>query len=196
MADAVKPQGNPAVVGLAGFAITTTLLQFHNMGWGGTGTVFCAAMIVGGLMQLMAGFQEFKCGNNFGYSAFCAYGAFWMALGLIWLLADAVPAEWKHLKITPFDIGLFLVGYTIYTLFMWVAAIRIHTAMALTFTTLIFGFVGLDLVFLAGMKNLLPHHHHAFRLCLHGLLYDGCGNLCSGLRKTDSSGRQTLGQLI
>ena len=155
MADAVKPQGNPAVVGLAGFGMTTILLQFHNMGWGGTGTVFCAAMIVGGLMQLMAGFQEFKCGNNFGYSAFCAYGAFWMALGLIWLLADAVPAEWKHLKITPFDIGLFLVGYTIYTLFMWVAAIRIHTAMALTFTTLIFGFVGLDLVFLAGMKNLL-----------------------------------------
>jgi len=156
MADAVKPQGNPAVVGLAGFAITTTLLQFHNMGWGGTGTVFCAAMMVGGLMQMIAGFQEFKCGNNFGYSAFCSYGAFWMALGLIWLLADAVPKEgWGHLKITPFDIGLFLMGYTIYTLFMWVAAIRIHTAMALTFTTLVFGFVGLDLVFLAGMKNLL-----------------------------------------
>jgi len=156
MADAVKPQGNPAVVGLAGFAITTTLLQFHNMGWGGTGTVFCAAMMVGGLMQMIAGFQEFKCGNNFGYSAFCSYGAFWMALGLIWLLADAVPKEgWGHLKITPFDIGLFLLGYTIYTLFMWVAAIRIHSAMALTFTTLVFGFVGLDLVFLAGMKNLL-----------------------------------------
>lgn len=79
-----------------------------------------------------------------------------MALGLIWLLADAVPKEgWGHLKITPFDIGLFLLGYTIYTLFMWVAAIRIHSAMALTFTTLVFGFVGLDLVFLAGMKNLL-----------------------------------------
>ena len=156
MADAVKPMGNPAVVGLAGFGITTTLLQFHNMGWGGTGTVFCAAMVIGGLMQLMAGFQEFKVGNNFGYSAFCAYGAFWMALGLIWLLADAVPKEgWGHLKITGFDIGLFLLGYTIYTLFMFFAAIRIHTAMALTFTTLIIGFVGLDLVFLAGMKNLL-----------------------------------------
>ena len=38
---------------------------------------------------------------------------------------------------------------------MWFAAMRIHTAMALTFTTLLLGFVGLDLVFLAGMKNLL-----------------------------------------
>lgn len=154
MADAT-PQGNPAVVGLAGFGITTILLQFHNMGWGGTGTVFCAAMVVGGLMQMVAGFQEFKCGNNFGYSAFCAYGAFWIALGLIWLLADIVPPEFKHLKITGHDIGLFLLGYTIYTAIMWIAAMRIHTAMALTFTTLLLGFIGLDLVFLAGMKESL-----------------------------------------
>jgi succinate-acetate transporter protein len=151
MADAT-PQGNPAVVGLAGFGITTILLQFHNMGWGGTGTVFCAAMMIGGLMQMIAGFQEFKCGNNFGYSAFCAYGAFWLALGLIWFLADVVPADWNHLKITSTDIGLFLLGYTIYTFIMWIAAMRIHTAMALTFTTLLLGFIGLDLVFLAGMK--------------------------------------------
>lgn len=151
MAEAT-PQGNPAVVGLAGFGITTILLQFHNMGWGGTGTVFCAAMMVGGLMQMIAGFQEFKCGNNFGYSAFCSYGAFWLALGTIWMLADIVPPEYKHLKITGHDIGLFLLGYTIYTAIMWVAAMRIHTAMALTFTTLLLGFIGLDLVFLAGMK--------------------------------------------
>ncbi len=154
MAEAT-PQGNPAVVGLAGFGITTILLQFHNMGWGGTGTVFCAAMMVGGLMQMIAGFQEFKCGNNFGYSAFCSYGAFWLALGTIWMLADIVPPEYKHLKITGHDIGLFLLGYTIYTAIMWIAAMRIHTAMALTFTTLLLGFIGLDLVFLAGMKEQL-----------------------------------------
>jgi uncharacterized protein len=71
MAEAT-PQGNPAVVGLAFLGMTTRLLQFHNMGWGGTGTVFCAAMVVGGLMQMIAGFQEFKCGNNFGCSAFCS----------------------------------------------------------------------------------------------------------------------------
>jgi len=106
-------------------------------------------------MQLIAGFQEFKCGNNFGYSAFTAYGAFWIALGLIWLLADCVPAEWKHLKITSTDIGFFLLAYTGYTFIMWIASMRIHTAMALTFTTLLIGFIGLDLVFLAGMKNLL-----------------------------------------
>ena len=41
-------QGNPAVVGLAGFGLTTLLLQFHNLGWCGTGVVFCAALVLGG----------------------------------------------------------------------------------------------------------------------------------------------------
>jgi len=153
MAEAT-PQGNPAVVGLAGFGITTTLLQFHNLGWMGVGTVFCAAMFVGGLMQFIAGFQEFKCGNNFGYSAFCTYGAFWMALGLIWMLAD-LAGGLHHLGVNGNDIGFFLVGFTIYTAIMWVGSMRVHMAMFLTFTTLLVGFIGLDLVFLAGMKGIL-----------------------------------------
>ena len=35
---------------------------------------------------MIAGYQEFKCNNNFGYSAFVSYGAFWIALGVIFLL--------------------------------------------------------------------------------------------------------------
>ncbi len=61
--------GNPAVVGLAGFGVTTLLLQFHNLGLAGTGVVFCAALIFGGLAQMIAGYLEFKVGNNFGFSA-------------------------------------------------------------------------------------------------------------------------------
>ena len=57
-------QGNPAVVGLAGFGLTTLLLQFHNLGWCGTGVVFCAAMVLGGAAQLIAGLQEFRCGTT------------------------------------------------------------------------------------------------------------------------------------
>ncbi|QTA82853.1 Putative transporter, GPR1/FUN34/yaaH family [Desulfonema limicola] len=152
-------QGNPAVVGLAGFGLTTLLLQFHNLGWCGTGVIFCTAMMLGGGAQIIAGFQEFKCGNNFGYSAFTVYGAFWLALGLIWLISDlqaaAIPGIGSHLKITGHDIGMFLVGFTLYTLIMWFAAMRVHGMMAFTFTTLLIGFIGLDLVFLAGMKSIL-----------------------------------------
>jgi succinate-acetate transporter protein len=153
-------QGNPAVVGLAGFGLTTLLLQFHNLGWCGTGVVFCTAIILGGGAQLVAGFQEFRCGNNFGYSAFTVFGAFWIALGLIWFLLDLQSAPntfiGNHLKITPNDIGVFLVAFTLYAAIMWVASLRVSGMMAFTFTTLILGFVGLDLAFLADMKWIVP----------------------------------------
>lgn len=150
---AAPGMGNPAVVGLAGFGLTTILLQFHNLGWCGTGVIWCTAMALGGGAQLIAGFQEFKVGNNFGYSAFVTYGAFWIALALIWLLLDLKIGT--HLGVTANDIGYFLLGFTLYTVIMWVAALKIHGAMALTFTTLLIGFIGLDLVFLGGMKWLL-----------------------------------------
>ena len=81
-----KKLANPAVVGLAGFGLTTFILQLHNLGLCGTGVVLAPAFIFGGLAQLIAGFQEQKTGNSFGYSAFVSYGAFWIGLGIIWLL--------------------------------------------------------------------------------------------------------------
>lgn len=70
--------GNPAVVGLAGFGMTTLILHFHNVGWCGIGPVICMGLIFGGHAQMIAGLQEIKRGNNFEYSEFTAYGAFWI----------------------------------------------------------------------------------------------------------------------
>ncbi|ADE54422.1 acetate uptake transporter [Coraliomargarita akajimensis] len=140
MAQATDTQGNPAVVGLAGFGVTTLVLQFHNVGWCGMGPVFALALMFGGLAQLIAGFQEFKCGNNFGYSAFVAYGAFWMAFGVILICNHLDVYKSSHA-----DVGFFLIGYTVYTFIMWIPAMRIHGMMALTFTLLLIGFLLLDI---------------------------------------------------
>jgi len=140
MSNGEVEKGNPAVVGLAGFGLTTMVLQFHNVGWCGVGPVVALGLVFGGMAQMMAGFQEFKCGNNFGYSAFVSYGAFWIALGIIFLM--------NHFKIynaTTTDVGWFLVAWTLYTFIMWIAAMKIHGAMALTFTLLLIGFIMLDL---------------------------------------------------
>lgn len=140
MSSAATTSGNPAVVGLAGFGLTTMVLQFHNVGWCGVGPVLVLAFIFGGLAQMLAGFQEFKVGNNFGYSAFVSYGAFWIALGLIFLF--------NYLGIYTLsgtDVGWFLVAWTLYTAIMFVAAMRVHGAMAITFLLLLVGFILLDL---------------------------------------------------
>lgn len=154
-----QAQGNPAVVGLAGFGATTLLLQFHNLGWIGPGVVFCTAIAFGGLAQLIAGYQEFATGNNFGFCAFTAYGAFWLALAAIFLLLDlqSMPGQTfiSVLKVSPNDIGFFLLAFTFFTAILFVGSFAIHTAMFLTFLTLLLGFIGLDLVFILGMKSVM-----------------------------------------
>lgn len=131
--------GNPAVVGLAGFGLTTMVLQFHNLGWCGVGPVVALGLIFGGLAQLIAGLQEIKTGNNFGYCAFTTYGAFWIALAIIFLLN-----HFNIYKASTTDVGWFLVAFTLYTAIMFVGSMRINTALAITFLLLLVGFILLD----------------------------------------------------
>jgi len=135
-----KKMGNPAVVGLAGFGLTTLLLQFHNIGLMGLGPVVAMGFIFGGLAQMIAGFQEQKMGNNFGYSAFVAYGSFWIGLGIIFILN-----YFKIYESSTTDVGYFLLACTFYTAIMFIASLRIHKAMVITFATLLLGFALLDL---------------------------------------------------
>jgi succinate-acetate transporter protein len=136
---------NPAVVGLGGFGATTLLLQFHNLGWCSVGPVFALAMFFGGLAQFIAGFKEFKTGNNFGFAAFCTYGSFWLALGLIIL-----DGKIKLFDITSTDTGWFLVIFTILTFIYLIGAMKQNTALSVIFITLFIGFVFLDISHLGG----------------------------------------------
>lgn len=131
---------NPAVVGLAGFGLTTLMLQLHNLGLVGLGPVIWLGVVFGGLAQMLAGLQEMKTGNNFGYCAFTSYGAFWIALSAL-LLAG----HFGVFKPTTTEVGWFLVAWTLFTAILWVGSWRIHGAMAVTFTLLLAGFVLLDL---------------------------------------------------
>jgi hypothetical protein len=54
---------------------------------------------------------------------------------------------------------------------MWVASMRIHGAMAFTFTTLLLGFIGLDLVILGGMGALLKITAIDFVICAFSAWY-------------------------
>lgn len=128
--------GNPAVVGLAGFGLTTLMLQLHNIGLvAGVGPVVALGLIFGGLAQMIAGLQEYKNGNNFGYSAFTSYGAFWISLCLIF-----IGNRYKIFETTQTELGWYLVLWMGYSMIMLVGAMRIHAAMAITFLLLVIGF--------------------------------------------------------
>ncbi|MFM2484894.1 acetate uptake transporter [Celerinatantimonas yamalensis] len=146
--------GNPAAVGLGGFAMTTFMLQCHNLGWVDIGPVLWLGIFYGGLAQFVAGYFEFKVGNNFGFSAFVSYGAFWIALALYLIFgtnAELVKA-YPVLKLSSQGLGFFLVAWTIYTGIMFIASMKHNGALAFLFLTLFLGFFGLVIKELAGSQ--------------------------------------------
>jgi uncharacterized protein len=165
-ASAAPKIGNPAVVGLAGFGLTTLLLQFHNVGWMGLGPVIWVGLLFGGVAQLIAGLQEMKTGNNFGYCAFTAYGAFWISLVLMLLGNKHGIVAFDH-----HDLGMFMVAWTLFTAILWVGALRIHGAMAWTFTLLLIGFILLDLELLCGWPQLKVVAGYELMACALGAWY-------------------------
>ncbi|NOX16402.1 MAG: hypothetical protein GXP61_10365 [Epsilonproteobacteria bacterium] len=143
---------NPAAIGLAGFAMTTFILQLHNLGWVGLTPVLWIGIFYGGLAQLVAGFLELKSGNNFGFSAFTSYGAFWIALALYIIFGTNAELDKAYpvLKLTSQGLGYFLLAWAIYTGIMFIAAMKHNGVLAFLFLTLFIGFIGLVVKELAG----------------------------------------------
>src|SRR4051812_33875177 len=126
---------DPGPLGLAAFALTTFVLSMFNaelLGPGGEPIVFGLALAYGGLAQLLAGMWEFKTGNTFGAVAFTSYGAFWLSFwAFVQFFEKDVPkADTGH------AVGLFLIAWGIFTLYMFIASLRTTAAIATVFALL------------------------------------------------------------
>ena len=136
---------DPGPLGLAAFALTTFILSAVNAGWIHKGTepvVFGLALMYGGIAQLLAGMWEFRKGNTFGATAFCSYGAFWLSF---WAFVQFYSAKVPKADAAQ-AVGIFLLAWGIFTLYMWVASFRTTAAvnavfflLTITFFLLAFG---------------------------------------------------------
>jgi uncharacterized protein len=126
---------DPGPLGLAAFALTTFVLSMFNadlVSRTGEPVVLALALAYGGLAQLLAGMWEFRTGNTFGAVAFTSFGAFWLsffAFGTFF--ARLIPLA--HLGDA---VGLYLIAWGIFTLYMFVASLRTTAAIALVFVLL------------------------------------------------------------
>ena len=100
------------------------------------------ALFYGGLTQFAAGLWEFATGNTFGATAFCSFGAFWMAF---WYLVSSK----GDVAAGASGVGVFLLAWGIFTLYMTVAAFKttgaifaVFVALTVTFFLLAFGALG------------------------------------------------------
>jgi len=136
---------DPAPLGLGAFALTTFMLSSFNSGLAPKSAevvVLGVALFYGGIAQLFAGMWEFAKGNTFGALAFSSYGAFWMSF---WYLVS----HGKDLPTTGTDaakgVGVFLLAWTIFTLYMTVVSSRISGVLFVLFAVLSLTFVFLTI---------------------------------------------------
>ena len=123
---------DPAPLGLTGFALTTFMLSFVNAGIigskGGTGMAISFAFAYGGIAQLIAGQWEMRRGSQFGSVAFSSYGAFWL-----WYVFLEVAAHFGIITVTNETLGISLILWGVFTLYMFVTAIRLNMGLMFTF---------------------------------------------------------------
>jgi succinate-acetate transporter protein len=136
---------DPAPLGLAAFALTTFVLSFFNAGLiseSAEPIVFGLALAYGGIAQLLAGMWEFRTGNTFGATAFTSYGAFWISFWAFnQFYADKITDE----KLLGEALGLYLIAWGIFTVYMFVASLRMSAAVATLFALLAVTFLVLGI---------------------------------------------------
>jgi uncharacterized protein len=154
---------NPAPLGLSAFALTTFVLSAANARFLFTGIppvtgaiALGLAAFYGGIVQLIAGIQEFRAGNTFGATAFCSYGGFWLAFAftiapifggknLVDLASGGAASE------AATGVGLFLLGWTIFTGLMFLGTLRLNGALMAVFFFLFLTFLALAIGWLGGV---------------------------------------------
>jgi uncharacterized protein len=148
---------NPGPLGLSGFALTTFVLSSANAGFlfakgpASGAIVIGLAIFYGGIAQLIAGTMEFRTGNTFGATAFTSYGAFWLALGFTLMplfggksLVDLIGTD------AATGVGVFLLGWTIFTALMFLGTFRLNGALVAVFGFLTLTFLALTIGWLGG----------------------------------------------
>jgi len=129
-------RADPGALGLIGFALTTFVLGLYQCGAGLPGsnphgqvgpdqTVFGLAVFFGGAAQFVAGVLEFACGNTFGMTVHCSYGAFWLAFAMLLVPSLGIKEAYAgDERAYSMHLGIFLILWCFLTVIFLIAALR------------------------------------------------------------------------
>jgi succinate-acetate transporter protein len=124
---------NPAPLGLLGFGLTTVLLNLHNAGYFGLGSMILAMGIAyGGLAQVIAGAMEFRKGNTFGTVAFSSYGLFWWSLVLLLVIPQIFPT----FAVSDTSLAAYFFMWGLFTFAMFFGTLKANRALQFVFASL------------------------------------------------------------
>jgi succinate-acetate transporter protein len=121
---------DPTALGVFGLAMVTFVAASQKMGWT-TGVTYIIpwALFLGSLAQIWASTIDFRKNNYFGAIVLGAYGLFWVAVAMHW----AISLGWfgkVDVTADPKQFAFACIGYTIFSLFIMVAAFEANRVFA------------------------------------------------------------------
>lgn len=125
----------PAALGLAGFALSTMVLSFINVGILPATDLPVAlglALAYGGIVQLLAGMWAFVKNDTFAAVALSSYGGFWISFwALNQFFLPKIPAGQQADAL-----ALYLFAWAVFSFYMWIISFRVSLAVMAVFLTL------------------------------------------------------------
>ena len=116
------------------FGMTTVLLNFHNAGFYGLGSMILAmGIFYGGSAQVIAGIMEWKKGNTFGTLAFTSYGFFWLSLVALVIM----PKMGLIGGARQMNMVAYLAIWGFFTLGLFIGTLKLTKALQVVFITLV-----------------------------------------------------------
>lgn len=140
-----KNHVDPTALGLFGLGMVTLVASSQKLGiTSGLSYVLPWAIFLGALAQLVAGILDYKKKNVFGGTAFCAYGFFWLAMAMSWLINMGAFGEILQGNVDTKQMGFAFVGYLIMTVFLTLGATQTNKVLFLIFIFIDLLFIGLS----------------------------------------------------
>ena len=171
---------NPGALGLLAFGMTTIILNLHNAGFFGMGSVvFAMGIFFGGIAQVIAGIMEWKKGNTFGMTAFICYGFFWIVLVFMLLMPTL---GWTG-ALDKVSLVSYLALWGLFSIVMFIITFRLSKALQVVFGLLVLLFILLVIGNALGSETIL--HIAGFEGILCGLsaMYTGLGEVMNEVYK-------------
>ncbi|KAF3893993.1 putative FUN34 - transmembrane protein involved in ammonia production [Trichophyton interdigitale] len=138
---------NPAPLGLFGFSVTSIVVGLYNCGAGlpdsnprgSSGpdqAAFGLALFMGGMIQIIVGFMEFRSGNTLGTTIHSSYGAYWMAYAMLKIPGLHIREAYGDERSYTFALGIFLIIWVLLTIVFMVASLHSNILCLLVFVFL------------------------------------------------------------
>lgn len=136
---------DPTPLGLLGLGIVCFCVSTSRLGWSSSATAAIIPWVIflGATAQLIASYFDFKKNNPFGSVVFGAYGLFWAAMAMVWLIAGKALGPNLHSVFDIKQLGFAFLGYLLFSLFGTVAAMRTNTVVFLIMVLIDVLFAGL-----------------------------------------------------